>query len=127
MMTIPFYCVFAAFILIYLAKIPVGMSMAKLGGYDNRNARDQQAKLTGAGKRALAAHLNSFEGFPIFAAAVIIAHLKGANPDTSSTLAILYVVSRVAYIAAYVGDRPTLRSSVWFVGMLAIGGLFFIK
>lgn len=125
-MTIPFYCVLAAALLIYLAKAPVGVAMKRLGGYDNRNAREQQARLTGWGKRALYAHNNAFEGFPIFAAAVIIAHLKNADPTLSSYAAITYVVSRIFYTAAYIGDKPTARSTFWMIGMFAVIALFFI-
>ena len=76
-MTYPFYCMAAAFLLTYLTKAPLAMAMAKESesGYDNRNPRDQQARLSGWGKRSLAAHQNSFEVTPVFAAAVIAAYL----------------------------------------------------
>ena len=77
-MTIPFYCVFFSFVWIYVAKLPVGIAMKKLGGYDNRHGREQQKKLTGWGHRSLAAHMNGFESFGGFAAMVIVAHLCGA-------------------------------------------------
>ena len=98
--------------------------MKRLGRYDNRNAREQQAQLTGWGKRALFAHHNAFEGFPIFAAAVIIAHLKNADPTLSSYAAITYVASRVFYAAAYIGDKPLARSTFWMIGMIAVVSLF---
>ncbi len=126
-MTIPFYCVLAAFVLIYLSKLPAVFALKRLpGGYDNHHGRDQQAKLSGWGRRAIAAHQNGFESFPAFAAAVLIAHVKGANPDHAAALALTYVASRLAYVACYLADRATLRSAVWFVGMLAIGALFLI-
>lgn len=51
---------------------PVARAMAEEGGgrYDNHHPRAQQARLTGFGARALAAHLNSIEAFPLFAAGV---------------------------------------------------------
>ena len=125
-MTVPFYCVFAAALLIYLSKVPVAIAMKRLGKYDNRNAREQQARLSGWGKRALYAHNNAFESFPIFAAAVIIAHLKNADPSLSAYASLTYVFSRVFYTAAYIGDRPTARSTFWLVGMLAVFALFLI-
>ena len=55
-MNILIICLFIAMLLPYLAKMPVAVAMAKLGGYDNAHPRAQQAKLTGFGARALAGH-----------------------------------------------------------------------
>ncbi len=115
-MTIPFYCVAAAFALQFLTKIPVGRAMAlQARGYDNRNPRDQQAALEGWGRRALAAHQNSFEAFPGFAAGVLVAHVGGGDPGWSAILAVTHVVARVLYTAAYIADVHLLRSTIWAV------------
>jgi uncharacterized MAPEG superfamily protein len=39
-----------------------------------------------------------------------------ADPLLDS-LALAWIVSRLAYTAAYVLDRPTARSLIWFAGM----------
>jgi uncharacterized MAPEG superfamily protein len=127
-MTTPFLCVLAALVLIFVPRMFVAAAQAKQPeGYDNRNPRAQQAKLTGLGARAQAAHQNSLEGFAPFAAAVIIAHLAGADPAWSSILACGYVVSRVAYLALYLGDVPAARSLVWIIGTGFVIGLFVLK
>lgn len=124
-MTTPFICVLVAFLMIYAMKAPVALAMAKMpGGYDNKHPRDQQAALTGWGKRALSAHLNAFEGFPPFAASVFVAHLGGGNADRAAMLAITYVVSRVVYNVLYLANIDKLRSLVWGVGFAATIGLF---
>jgi len=124
-MTVPFVCVFIAFLMIYLAKIPVGIAMNRLpGGYDNHLPRDQQAQLTGWGKRAMGVHQNSFEAFAPFAAAVLVAHVGGANPRTSAYLAVGFILARLVYAALYLADLASLRSSVWFVGIICTGALF---
>ena len=75
-MSIPFWCLFFSALLIYLAKAPVAKAMSEEGGgYDNRNPRAQQARLTGFGARAVAAHQNSIEIFPLFAAGVLVAQV----------------------------------------------------
>jgi uncharacterized MAPEG superfamily protein len=125
--TIPLICVFVAFLLVYLSKIPVGAAMGKQpGGYDNRQPRAQQAALEGWGKRAAAAHANGFESFAPFAAAVLTAHLVRADPHMSATLAIVHVAARVVYPIAYIADVHVLRSTVWFVGFGATAGLFIL-
>ena len=124
-MNIPFLCVFLAFIMNYLTKLPVAMAMAKSnGGYDNSLPRDQQASLTGWGKRALGAHLNSFEISPAFAAAVIIAHLASVSAMTLSLLSIIFIASRLLYIILYLADLSTLRSTVWFIGLICVATIF---
>jgi len=62
-------CVLIAVLLPYLAKAPLALAMSKESRYDNHYPRSQQARLTGFGARALAAHQNSFESLIIFSAA----------------------------------------------------------
>ncbi len=120
-MTIAFTCVFLAFILNYVSKIPLAMAMAKdKGGYDNHYPRDQQARLTGFGKRALGAHLNGFEMFPPFAVSVIVAYLGHANEFKLELFCVAFIVSRLLYIGCYLADKATLRSTFWMIGVALI-------
>jgi uncharacterized MAPEG superfamily protein len=126
-MTIPFWCVFAAFLLNMISKAPVAVAMAReTRGYDNRNPRDQQAALSGWGRRAVAAHKNGFEAFPAFAAAVVVAALAGADPAWTTRLALIFVAARVLYIPLYIGDRAAVRSAVWTVGFLSTVAIFLL-
>lgn len=85
--------------------------------FDNANPRAYLANLTGWRARADAAHKNHFEAFPFFAAAVIVAQLKGTSQHTIDVLAALFVGARIAYTAAYLVNLATLRSVVWFIGL----------
>lgn len=126
-MTIPFGCVFVAFIITMASKVPVALAMARAPeGYDNRTPRDQQARLTGWGRRAVAAHLNCFEAFPAFAAAVVIAALAGADPVWSARLSVAFVAARLLYVPLYVFDLATWRSLVWTVGFAATCALYIL-
>ncbi len=126
-MTIPFVCVFIAFLLNLLSKGPVALSMARRpGGYDNKHPRDQEAALDGWGRRSFAAHLNGFEAFPAFAAAVVIAQISGADPVWSARLAVGFVIARVLYLPLYILDFDLLRSTVWTIGFAATCGLFLL-
>lgn len=118
-MTLPLWCLFFSAVLIFLAKAPVAKAMAEEGGgrYDNHHPRAQQARLTGFGARALAAHQNSFEAFPLFAAGVLVAHVTQTQGSLIDTLAVLFVVSRVLYLLLYWADMAWQRSVVWVIGL----------
>jgi uncharacterized MAPEG superfamily protein len=120
MTSTPLICLPIAFALIYLPKIPLSMAMARQPeGYDNANPRDQQAKLSGWGRRAAAAHANGFEAFPPFAAGVLAAHVSGASPHWAAIFAVTHVVMRTIYPAVYIANLSTVRSLVWTVGFAA--------
>jgi uncharacterized MAPEG superfamily protein len=121
-MSIAIYCLIIAGLLPYIA---VGFAKAG-GGYDNRDPRTSMAQLTGRRARAYAAHQNSFEAFPLFAAAVLSALWGEAQPTAVSTLSIVFILARLAYLWAYLQDRPTIRSIVWSLGFFACLGLFIL-
>jgi uncharacterized MAPEG superfamily protein len=123
-MAISLWCIAAAWLVVYSSKLPVALAMQRAGGYDNHHPRAQQASLTGWGARAVAAHLNGFETFAPFAAAVVVAQLAGAPSGLVDALAVAFVASRLAYVACYLADLSALRSAVWMVGWLATFGLF---
>ncbi len=119
-MTIAFWCILAAALLPY-----VSIGIAKYQrGYNNRSPREWEARLEGWRKRATHAHQNHFEAFAPFAAAVIVAHLARAPQGTIDLLAIAFVAVRVAYTAAYLADKPALRSLIWLAGLACVIGLF---
>lgn len=117
-MSLPFWCVFISALLIFLAKAPLARAMNKEGGYDNHHSRAQQARLTGFGARALAAHQNSFEIFPLFAAGVLMAQVAQAQGVLIDALAVTFVLSRVFYLICYWADLHWQRSLIWAVGLL---------
>ena len=124
-MTMAFACVGIAFLLTLASKAPVAVAMARQpGGYDNSTPRDQQAALDGWGRRAVAAHLNSFEAFAPFAAAVFVAVLGGADPAWTARLSLAFIAARVFYTPLYIADLAWLRSLVWTVGFLSTCALF---
>lgn len=119
-MTLALWCLLAAALLHLISKLPLAAAMAREGrGYDNRHPRDQQARLTGWGRRAKAVHDNQIESFPLFAAGVLAATLTTPSSAAIGLVAAAYVVARLVYIALYLADLATLRSAVWSVGYLA--------
>ena len=123
-MAIHLWCIVAAWLLVYACKLPMAAAMQRAGGYDNHNPRAQEAALTGWGARSVAAHLNGFETFAPFAAAVLVAHLSGVSTGLVDLLAVVFVASRFVYVACYLADLATLRSMVWSLGWLATLALF---
>ena len=123
-MTFPLASIALAFLLVLLTKAPVGKAMKELGRYDNAEPRVQQARLTGWGGRALAAHQNTIEAFPPYAAAVLVAHLTNANAELVCIFCAAFLFARVLYPAVYIAGKGTLRSAVWGVGWLSTLGLF---
>ncbi|MEC4724953.1 MAPEG family protein [Shewanella sp. D64] len=118
-MTTLLICLFIAMLLPYLAKGPVAVAMAKAGGYDNAHPREQQAKLTGFGARAVAGHQNAFESLILFGLAVVTVIATDSVNDTAVTFAIVHVIARIAYQVLYLIDKGTLRSLSWFVAIIS--------
>jgi uncharacterized MAPEG superfamily protein len=124
-MTTALWCVLIGIVLPYLWT---GMAKS-LGRYrprDNHQPREFLEQLEGPAKRAHWAQLNSFEAFPAFAAAVLVAQWAHATQVDINRLAMVWVVARVAYGAFYVADLALLRSLAWLVGMICVVGLFIV-
>lgn len=117
-----------AFVLI-LAIVQIGWAAsartAELGIKWNAGARDGEApppgKLAG---RLIRAQANLFETLPIFAAAVIMAHVAGKDGGPLTLWGThLYLAGRLIYLPLYAFGVPYLRTLVWlgsFVGLLMI-------
>lgn len=120
-MTVAYWCVLIA------AVIPlIAIGIAKAGGerYNNRHPRVWLDQQQGYRARAAAAQSNSFEAFPFFAAAVIIAHLTNAPQGRLDLLAIVFVVARIVYVVCYLADRHRARSFVWAIGFVTCVVIF---
>jgi uncharacterized MAPEG superfamily protein len=122
-MTIAELCLFGAVLLTILSILP-----AKLDGrreYDNANPRDPRFYTQGLRARSQGAHLNGYEAFPFFAAAVILAEMRAVPQGTVNTLAVAFLLARVGYVLLYLTNRPTFRSVVWSVGFGCALAIFF--
>ena len=120
-MTIAELCLLGMVLLTLLVVTP-----AKVAGkreFDNAYPRDPAFYIKGPRARALGAHQNGLEAFPLFAAAVLLAEMRGMPQHIIDGLALAFLGARVAYAVCYLGDRPTMRSIIWtlaFVCNLAI-------
>ena len=121
-MTIADLCLLAAVILTIASIAP-----AKLDGreFDNANPRDPGYYKPGLRARSQGAHMNGFEAFPFFAAAVILAEMRGASQGAVNALAVAFILARIVYVVLYLTNRPTARSLVWSAALLINVGIFF--
>lgn len=117
--TLAYWCVLVAALLPIacagIAKSGMFGKPRSAGGYDNDNPRAWLARQTDWRARANAAQANSFEAFPFFMGAVIIAHQFGAHQGRLDLMAFLYVVLRILFIMMYVSGMANMRSIVWML------------
>lgn len=69
-------------------------------------------------------HLNGIETFPFFAVAVVLAQMRHAPQTLVDGLAMAFLILRFAYVLAYLGNRPTLRTILWNLGFLINFAIF---
>lgn len=116
-MVISYACVLVAGL---MPVVCAGIAKAGMRNYDNHNPRAWLAAQTGFRARANAAQANCFEAFPFFAVGLVLALLTGVDPFVVDMLGVLFVASRVAYVACYVADKPKFRSIFWTVGYFSV-------
>jgi uncharacterized MAPEG superfamily protein len=122
-MTVAYWCVLIA---AFLPLLFTGMAKFSGKGFNNRTPRAFQERLEGFRQRAHWAHLNSFEAFPPFAAAVIIAHQLQFAQGRLDQLAMAFIVLRLLYGVLYIVNQATLRSVVWLAAVGCWVAMFFI-
>ncbi|CAM5346976.1 MAPEG family protein [Rhodanobacter lindaniclasticus] len=85
------------------------------------SARDEvKPPLGGIGGRLDRARANFLETFPLFAAAVLAAHLLQRHDALTVLGAQLYFWARVAYLPVYAAGIPYLRTAIWAVSIAGI-------
>jgi uncharacterized MAPEG superfamily protein len=124
MMTVAEYCVFACVALYLLTIVPV--KWIGFRDYDNSKPRNPAFYQDAIRARALGAHQNGIETFPLFAIAVLLAEFRAAPQNLINELAILFLIVRAAYVLTYIGNRPRLRSILWNVGFTINVVIFFL-
>ena len=124
-MTIAYWCVFITALMPYLWTSLAKFSKPNFNNYEPRRFLN---KLDGWGQRANWAQANSFEAFPAFAAAVIIASIIGnINSNTLNNLAVLFVLCRFLHGIFYITNQATLRSLVWLVSIGSWVSIFILS
>ena len=124
-MTTPLWCLLIVMLMpIALAGVGGYFRTKQLGTLDNEDPREQIKSLTGAGSRAYAAQQNAWEALALFTAAVLTAHVLGADPERSAQLAVAFVAFRALHAVCYIGGWATLRSLMFMGGLVSLIWLF---
>jgi uncharacterized MAPEG superfamily protein len=105
------WCLLAAALLPY-SVVP----FAKAGGtYDNADPRNPKGYDTPLKQRAMAAQANGFEALAVFAPAVLLALISGADTSWLHTLCLIWLAARIVYNICYLTGLAMARSLVWLV------------
>ncbi|MAT52612.1 MAG: hypothetical protein CMK32_15645 [Porticoccaceae bacterium] len=123
-MTPAYTCVLIAVILPFIWAAIAKRPFFKAQNYDNNAPRQLLETLEGAYKRANWAQQNAFEALPGFIGGVVIAQLAGVAPAMINTLAVIFIVARIAHGILYIKDMATARSLAWTVGIICVIGLY---
>ena len=128
-MSVAHWCVLvAAWLPIITAGLAKGSTIGqgrRNGGYDNNDPRAWFAQQSGWRQRADNAQKNGFEGLPFFIGAIALAEIARAPADRVDMLALIYIAARVVYTAVYLADLATVRTLVWFAGLVANMAILF--
>ena len=122
-MTIAYGCILIAIILPVIWASVAKSPAFKDKSYDNSKPRVALATLEGRAQRANWAQQNAFEALPGFIGAVLIAIVAGVSAGVINTLAVIFIIARIAHGICYISDQATARSAVWSVGMVCVIGL----
>ena len=123
-MTVAEWCVFAT-LLLYLLTI-AAVKWSGFRRFDNARPRDPVFYDDPIRARALGAHQNGIEAFPVFAVAVLLAEFRAGPQQLINELAMLFLIVRIAYVFTYLGNRPTLRTILWSIGFAINIAIFFL-
>lgn len=117
-----YWCILIAALLPYVLAL---VAKTSAPGYNNRNPRAWLAKQTDNYRvqRANAAHLNAFEAFAPFAAAVLMAQAAGVDHGRIALLALVFIAMRIAHGVFYVADVQLVRSLSWLGGFACVAAL----
>jgi uncharacterized MAPEG superfamily protein len=69
--------------------------------------------------RAYRAHMNAFEGIALFAPLAIAVQLTGSGNEVTALACATYFWARLVYAPLYYFKVPVLKTTAWFVGLIA--------
>ena len=113
-------------LLLALVQIMLAAQMrtAETGLSYNMGARDGEAPpMRPITARLQRAQANLFETLPLFAAAVLVAHVAGREGELTLWGSYAYLGARVLYVPLYAAGVPLVRSLAWVVSIAGLGAI----
>ena len=121
-MTIAEWCLLGAVLLYLLTLAPA--KVIGLPRFDNARPREPGFYAGEIRARALGAHQNGIETFPFFAAAVLLTEFRHCPQRWIDDLALSFIMLRLAFVAAYLGNWPWARTLIWNAGFFVNVAIF---
>ena len=121
-MTIAEWTLLGAVLLYLLTLAPIKPLGYK--SFDNANPRDPAFFTPGIRTRVLGAHINGIETYPFFATAVLLAEFRAMPQHRIDALAVAFLVVRLVFVAAYIGNWPMTRTLLWNLGFFVNLAIF---
>ncbi len=113
------------FVQYILMAVPVNL---QLGADKTTSSRDLdslggsiQSQVDARTARLIRALNNHFEALVLFSIAVVAVALSGQSNAITATCAWVYLICRIAYVAAYAFNWVPWRSVIWGCGFMATG------
>ncbi|MCU0542801.1 MAG: MAPEG family protein [Oscillatoriaceae cyanobacterium Prado104] len=116
------YCVAVAAALVYAPFLVVACSRLQVG-YDLEAPRSIFERLPAYARRATWAHQNSFETFMLFAAAALMAFVRGVEAQQAGFAAIAFGVARLLFSVFYIANVPLGRSLMFGISSFCTASL----
>jgi uncharacterized MAPEG superfamily protein len=116
------YSIAAAALLVYFPYLFVAFGRFQVG-YDMSAPRALFDKLPAYAQRATWAHQNSFEVFTFFSVAALMAYVTQTGSSYTTSLALIFLATRLAYSLCYILNIPLGRSLMWVGSITCIAGL----
>ena len=123
-MFIAYCCIVIAACLPYVWAV---MAKTSAPAYNNKDPRGWVARQDSYRVRnAYAAHLNAFEAFPAFAAAVLMAQFAQVDPQHIAWLSLAFIGFRILHGIFYITVLQAFRSLSWLGGFACVLGLMLL-
>ena len=107
-------------------SLPSVLKTRQYGIRWNTSARDEaMPEPWEVTQRLERAQANLFENLPVFAAAVLLAHVADRETSLTAIGAQIFLWARVTYVPLYAGGVPVVRSLVYLVSLVGLGMVLF--
>ncbi|MDP2329792.1 MAG: MAPEG family protein [Reyranella sp.] len=120
-MSVEMGCLYAAMVLALVHLTAASFSFkAQVGNRYTVGPRDEDLRPTGLAGRLDRAQRNFLETFPVFVAAVLMAHLLDRSGVMSAAGALFYIGGRTLFLPLYAWGVPWLRTFAWNIATLGL-------